>query len=173
MSWGMPDVFRCLRCEYWCAYSPHLCAHQAAGALGTRHSARLCLKKGESFEKTLGRVAPRSDFACIMARDIAAFSTVIVRLGWTIQHSRDAGDEKDRPRRTGSPACAGDDGGGEARSCPSLRGALATKQSSLRLAAPWIASLALAKTRRGATIVRRQRQTVNPSRNNRLLATRR
>ena len=23
----MPDVFRCLRCEYWCAYSTHFSAH--------------------------------------------------------------------------------------------------------------------------------------------------
>ena len=36
----MPDVFRCLRCEYSCAYSLPHSAHQAAGALGTRHSPR-------------------------------------------------------------------------------------------------------------------------------------
>ena len=51
-----------------------------------------------------------------MRREIAAsYSVVIVRLvrncalGRTIQYSRDDNDRTDRPRRTGSPACAGDD----------------------------------------------------------------
>ena len=36
----MPDVFRCLRCEYSCAYLLPICVHEAAGASGARHSPR-------------------------------------------------------------------------------------------------------------------------------------
>jgi len=37
---GMPGDFRCDRCEYSCAYSLPICAHEAAGASGIRHSPR-------------------------------------------------------------------------------------------------------------------------------------
>jgi len=42
-SVGNAGRFRCLRCEYWCAYFTHFSAHQAAGALGSRHGA-LCFQ---------------------------------------------------------------------------------------------------------------------------------
>jgi len=40
IAWGMPDVFRCFRCEYSGAYFTTPSALEAAGALGTRHSPR-------------------------------------------------------------------------------------------------------------------------------------
>src|SRR6266700_2485368 len=93
----MPGDFRCLRCEYPCAYFTTPSAHGAAGALGTRHSPRPLFAKGERFLANLGRDA------------------------WaeTAKASLDT---------------------------TSLRGALATKQSSFGFAARWIASLALAIT---------------------------
>jgi hypothetical protein len=54
IAWGMPDVFRCLRCEDWCAYSTPLCAHQAAGALGTRHSPRPLFKRADDVWQSSG-----------------------------------------------------------------------------------------------------------------------
>jgi len=115
---GMPDVFRCLRCEYSCAYLNYPSAHEAAGALGTRHSPRPLIGEGERFRQNPGRVAPRRPNVCLqIARDGAAFSTVIVRLvrncalERTIQYSGDISGRNDTPRRTGCPACAGHDGG--------------------------------------------------------------
>jgi hypothetical protein len=46
---------------------------------------------------------------CVIGRDYAAFSTVIVRLDRTIQYSRDVSDGIDKPLSTGYPACAGYD----------------------------------------------------------------
>ena len=48
IAWGMPDVFRCLRCEYWCAYSTHLAhtrlrVHWAPGI-----PRALCSARGEN-----------------------------------------------------------------------------------------------------------------------------
>jgi hypothetical protein len=77
----------------------YLSAHEAAGALGTRHSPRPLFKKGERFRKNLGRVAPRSaKRMSATAWDGTVFSTVIVRLvrncaqERTIQYSRNIGD---------------------------------------------------------------------------------
>jgi hypothetical protein len=92
---------------------------------------------------------------CVIARDYAALSTVIVRLDRTIQYSRDVRDGIDKPRRTGYPHARGMTAVLGRRYWPSLpatnakrlrKGALATKQSSFGLAAQWIASLALAMT---------------------------
>src|SRR6476646_7382739 len=88
----MPDVFRCLRCEYWCAYSTHFSAHQAAGALGTRHSPRPCLQRATSLQNSRACDAAEREGMFVegmfvVARDRAAFSTVIVRLDRTIQYS--------------------------------------------------------------------------------------
>jgi hypothetical protein len=49
IAWGMPDVFRCLRCEYSCAYLTTPSAHEAAGALGTRHSPRPRSSRAKHF----------------------------------------------------------------------------------------------------------------------------
>src|SRR4029079_4717283 len=58
-------------------------------------------------------------------REIAAsHSTVIARLDRAIQYSRDANDQIDKPRRTGSPALAGYD-----------------DRAALQLTALWITSL--------------------------------
>src|SRR6266568_2975006 len=54
IAWGMPDVFRCLRCEYWCAYLNYPSAHEAAGALGTRHSPRPLIGEAELSEQNSG-----------------------------------------------------------------------------------------------------------------------
>jgi hypothetical protein len=87
-------------------------AHEAAGALGTRHSPRPPIFEGRHISgiaRALG-VARHENMSAI-ARSGAALSTVIVRLDRTIQYSRGVSDGIDKPRRTGSPACAGDDGG--------------------------------------------------------------
>ena len=69
------------------------------------------------------------------------------RLQRTSQYSRDAGDEMDRPRRTGSPACAGDDDGGRGELLPVI--ARSTCDEAIQpspFAVTWIASLTLAMT---------------------------
>ncbi len=67
IAWGMPDVFRCLRCEYSCAYFTTHSAHEAAGALGTRHSPRPLHFRGRTFRKTRARCAAttRSHVCCL------------------------------------------------------------------------------------------------------------
>jgi hypothetical protein len=54
---GMPGDFRCLRCEDSCAFLKPFCAHEAAGALGTRHSPR---PPGGRSLAHLGRIASRA-----------------------------------------------------------------------------------------------------------------
>ena len=75
-------------------------AHETAGAARIRHSLRPLIGEGESYLQTSG--ATRRENA-------ATYPTVIVRLDRTTQYSRDADDRTDKPRRTGSPAFAGDD----------------------------------------------------------------
>jgi hypothetical protein len=55
---GMPGDFRCDRCEYSCAVCTTHFAHEAAGALGARHSPRP-LSFGRNRHAPLGRIAPR------------------------------------------------------------------------------------------------------------------
>ena len=54
---GNAGRFRCTRCEYSCAFLQPLCAHEAAGALGARHSPRP--PRGRKINANLGRIAPR------------------------------------------------------------------------------------------------------------------
>jgi hypothetical protein len=62
---GNAGCFRCLRCEYLCAYLTPI-AHtglRVHWAPGIPHA--LCFQEGEGFWKTLGRTAPRSANACL------------------------------------------------------------------------------------------------------------
>jgi hypothetical protein len=77
---GMPGDFRCDRCEYSCASCTNHFAHEAAGALGTRHSPRPLL--GGRFLQNLGRVAPRESNACVQ-ESCACAEAVIARSGAT------------------------------------------------------------------------------------------
>ena len=52
---GECRMFRCLRCEYLCAYSLPHSAHRAAGALGTRHSPRPLLSRDTTTASTRGK----------------------------------------------------------------------------------------------------------------------
>jgi len=63
----MPDVFRCLRCEYLCAYLTPIAhtglrVHWAPGI-----PRALCFKKGENVSKTLGRTTPRRAKVCLQS----------------------------------------------------------------------------------------------------------
>ena len=82
-----------------------------AGAIGARLSLRPSFSGRVKTDANLGRIAPRERGLCRASH----LSVVIVRLDRTTQYSRDADDGIDRPQRTGSPACAGDDGLGVGR----------------------------------------------------------
>ena len=85
---GDAGCFRCFRCEYLCAYLLALCAHRAAGALGTRHSPRPWFAYGRKISANSRACdAAEREAMCVAARDCAAFSVVIVRLDRTIQYS--------------------------------------------------------------------------------------
>src|SRR5437879_5704185 len=76
-------------------------AHETAGAARIRHSLRPLTSRGrENYLQTSGAV--RRENANI-------HSTVIARLDRATQYPRDADDRTEKPRRTGSPAFAGDD----------------------------------------------------------------
>ena len=78
----------------------HFLAHEIAGAARIRHSLRPLMGEGGNYLQTSG----------VMRRENAvSHSAVIVRLDRTTQYSRDADDRTEKPRRTGSPAFAGDD----------------------------------------------------------------
>ena len=95
----MPECSDCtcmLVCVFPCAF-----AHETAGAACTRHSL-LPPSSRDKVHASLGRIAPRKRehiLNCHRPRRR------------TIQYSRDVNDRTDKPRRTGSPACAGDDSG--------------------------------------------------------------
>src|SRR5712672_1599398 len=59
---GMPGDFRCDRGDYARVFV--FFTHEAAGALGARHSLRPLLSRGEWFLQNLGRIPPR-DRGCI------------------------------------------------------------------------------------------------------------
>jgi hypothetical protein len=78
---------RCLRCEYSCAYLLPPSAHEAAGALGTRHSPRPLLSEGERFWHSSGALRRENADVCVViarlesaARRIASL-TLAMTLG--------------------------------------------------------------------------------------------
>jgi len=75
-------------------------AHETAGAARTRSSLRPLTTEGEEFPANLGRNASRErghTFPCRHPRKRVT------------QYPRDVDDRTEKPRRTGSPAFAGDD----------------------------------------------------------------
>jgi hypothetical protein len=100
------------------------------GASGARHSLRPRYREGGKLMANLGRMARRDREGVFdrrvgkakrahhltqerWARRKRAFAHPTIRhhpRKRMIQYSRDASDRSEKPRRTGSPACAGDDG---------------------------------------------------------------
>ena len=69
---GMPGDFRCDRCEYSCAFCTTTFAHEAAGALGTRHSRAPSLW-GRTFLSTArAQSAPRELYAGVSTPSLRA-----------------------------------------------------------------------------------------------------
>src|SRR6266700_7938087 len=62
---GNAGRFRCLRCEYSCAYLTNPSAHEAAGALGTRHSPRPLFQRAKVFWQSSGRASPARMKSCL------------------------------------------------------------------------------------------------------------
>ena len=86
--------------------------YEAAGASSARLPRVLCFQRVRNFLANLGRSARRdcggvshSSSPANRSRECAPGD----RLRRAIQYSRDVSDRAERPRRTGSPACAGDD----------------------------------------------------------------
>jgi hypothetical protein len=73
------------RCEYSCAFFTTPCAHEAAGAPGTRHSPRP-LFYGRRIHAPLGRIAPRECRSVCDER--ATFSVVVPADAVTHNHRR-------------------------------------------------------------------------------------
>src|SRR2546422_5010233 len=81
----------------------HSIAREIAGAARIRHSLRPLIFEGDKFPAKLGRIVPREcghTYSCRHPRRRVT------------QYSRDRSDKAEKPRRTGSPASAGDDSGG-------------------------------------------------------------
>ena len=72
---GDAGCFRCFRCEDSCAcfFYPHS-AHEAVGALGTRHPLHPLIGEGERFRQNPGRIAPRRSNACLQSHGTAPHS---------------------------------------------------------------------------------------------------
>ena len=84
----MPDVFRCLRCEDWCAYLITKYAHtrlRVHWAPGIPRA--LCLQRAKVFGNTRAHRAAERESMFDVARAWTALSAVIVRLDRTIQYS--------------------------------------------------------------------------------------
>ena len=104
---GNAGCFRSLRCEYSCAYQD--CPARTRLRVHWRRLRR-------EIAKPYVKAAP---FECCAARNWnlrrVDGGRACVTLGCrhprmrVIQYPRDVGDGAERPRRTGSPACAGDD----------------------------------------------------------------
>jgi len=114
----MPDDFRCLRCEYSCAYLNYpartrLRVHWAPGIPRALFDSerRKCLAESRAHHAAERR-------ACLQLRGRHRNLNCHRPRKRTIQYSRDVGDEMDRPRRTGYPAYAGYDGGGRGELLP-------------------------------------------------------
>jgi hypothetical protein len=91
---GMPGCSDCT-CMLVCVFSAHI-ARETAGAASARRSLRP--RSGGRFLHSSGASRRGGAMAC--------FPTVIARRR-AIQYSRDVSDRTEKPRRTGSPACAG------------------------------------------------------------------
>src|SRR5215207_635009 len=90
-----------LPCMLVCRLLLCVLAYETAGAASTRSSLRpLCLR-----EQTKKQNSGRS------CREIAKSYSVVIPAQAGIQYSRDSSDGIERPRRTGSSACAEDDSG--------------------------------------------------------------
>jgi len=88
IAWGMPDVFRCLRCEYWCAYFYYQYAHtrpRVHWAPGIPRA--LCLMRADDFWQSSG--ARRGEIASSYAGDEG--------------HANEAGAQLMRPRNRQMP----------------------------------------------------------------------
>src|SRR5205814_6494064 len=101
---GRPECSRCPVCS--CAFLFAQIARETAGAASTRSSLRPLFSRRATKMQTSGA----------MRREITnTYSVVITRLvrncalGRVTQYSRGSSDRADKPRRTGSPAFAGDD----------------------------------------------------------------
>ena len=84
---GMPGLLRCTCGDYTRVLTT--IAHEAAGALGTRHSLRPLLDEGQDSSK------PRAQMRCENADTYSVVITRLVRncaLGRVIQYSRDVND---------------------------------------------------------------------------------
>ena len=95
---GRPGVLRCPVCS--CALCLVQTAHETAGAARTRPSLRPLYSRAGSYLQSSG---------AMRRENAATYSAVIARLDRATQYSRGVSDRTEKPRRTGSPACAGDD----------------------------------------------------------------
>src|SRR6267154_4687702 len=92
------------------ALSVHI-AHETAGAARIRHSLRPLISEGDDYLQTSGAMRR----GIVDTHSVSSSATGSAewppddRLRRTIQYSRDAYDRTEKPRRTGSPAFAGDD----------------------------------------------------------------
>jgi hypothetical protein len=92
-------------CSCACSYA-HI-ARETAGAASTRRSLRPLISWAKRFAKP-GRNAPREGGGVFDGRERHIFGCHRPRRR-AIQYSRDVSDRTEKPRRTGSPACAWDD----------------------------------------------------------------
>src|SRR6266702_8154641 len=70
---GNAGRFRCLRCEYSCAYLTTPSAHEAAGALGTRHSPRPLFKGRRISDKPRAQARRENANVCpVIARRVSS-----------------------------------------------------------------------------------------------------
>jgi hypothetical protein len=65
IAWGMPDDSGASAVNTRAHTQTTPARARLRVHLGTRHSPRPLFSKGESFRQDLGRLAPRSDFACV------------------------------------------------------------------------------------------------------------
>src|SRR5437899_905575 len=120
------------------ALSVHI-AHETAGAARTRHSLRPLIAEGGTFPPKLARTA-RRDREAVFGNEMRAQTQLSSPgLDRATQYSRGADDRTERPRRTGSPAFAGDDSFGLAIPSTSLRAQRSNPFSAC--VEEWIASL--------------------------------
>src|SRR3954454_3824554 len=86
---GMSDVLR-FTCMLMRALLVHV-AHEIAGAARIRHSLRPLISRG--------RENKLQSSGALCREDAATYSTVIARFNRATQHSRDANDRTETPRR--------------------------------------------------------------------------
>src|SRR5260221_4517836 len=115
------------------ALSVHI-AHEIAGAARIRHSLRPLIGEGEHRRKTRAQCAARSRTHIQLSSSATGSAEWPPddRLRRTIQYSRDADDRTEKPRRTGSPACAGMTVACGAPPSPSLRAKRSNPSSRIK-----------------------------------------